>query len=233
MGPIKFKTWITWAVILFVLGVLADYYFLHILFKEKQDMLNGAVPAATSSVPTSQDKNAQAVTSATPTAEVTPQGTETESNKDNFLESLQKCSPDIAAQAIATPEALIEYLRKTVGVKSEDVSIENYHLTLKDGSQRRVHIRTADNTNTQNKKEIRLFKVDNEGYPEPIPLKGDETLESLLAQGQVNNHELKSTLTLKDGGHANLEMHDNQVYEFQYDDKGKILSCRLKDCQCP
>ncbi len=238
MGPIKFKTWITAVVVLFVLGVLADYYFLHLLFKEKQQQLNGSVPAAAvvhdsatdSANPEKTDEDSMKENPPLKTDESAP---EAAAEKDTFLQSLKTCAPEIAAQAIATPEALMEYLRKSIGVKNEDVSVENFHLLWKDGSKRRIHVVASDNTNSKSKKEIRLFTVDAEGYPDPVPLKGTETLESLLAMGQVQEHEVKSQLVLKDGGSVSLETHGNQVFEFQYTHQNKILSCRLKDCQCP
>ncbi|MDG0815864.1 hypothetical protein [Bdellovibrio svalbardensis] len=233
MGPIKFKTWITAVVVLFVLGVLADYYFLHLLFKEKQQQLNGSVPAAAVIRDSNSNTGAyeEQVKPTPTTGDSAPESAA--ENKDTFLDSLKTCAPEIAAQAIATPEALIEYLRKSIGVKSEDISVENFHLLLKDGSKRRIHVVDSDNTNSKNKKELRLFSVDAEGYPEPVPLKGTETLDSLLAMGQVEGHEVKSQLLLKDGGTVTLETHNNNVFEFQYTHQNKILSCRLKDCQCP
>ncbi|MBO9666517.1 MAG: hypothetical protein J7501_06845 [Bdellovibrio sp.] len=229
MGPIKFKTWLTWALVLFVLGLLADYYFLHMLFHEKQAVLNGT--AGMTEVPSPTPLSETADPNSTDNS-----GTEPDvdtPNRDNFNESLQKCAPEIAAQAVATPEALMEYLKKSVGVKQEQINIENYHLALADGSQRRVQLISADNTNSANKKELRFFKLDAQGYPERLALKGTETVESLLAMGKVQRTERKSELTLKDGSQVTLETHDNKVYEFQFNNHGKILSCRLKECQCP
>lgn len=230
MRSTKLSTWITWALVLFALGVATDYYFLHILFHQKQQ----------EALQVAEDEKAAA-------AEATPATTagddsflgekgnaqvQNDAGKDTFLASLQTCAPEVAAQAIATPEALMEYLQKSVGVAKEEISLENYHLTLPDGSLRRVHLITADNTNAKDKIEIRFFKLDAEGYPERLPLKGDETLESLLALGKVSKHEVKSVLELKDKTTVNLEKHDNVVFEFQYNNHGKILSCRYKECLC-
>nr|WP_295905360.1 hypothetical protein [uncultured Bdellovibrio sp.] len=232
MKPIKLKTWIMWGLILFGLGLFTDYFFFHILFHAK----NGATAtpetgAVIASSPT-ENQNTK-----TPDNSFLGEATNTEadttsSSKDNFLESLQLCAPEVAAQAIATPEALIEYLQKSVGVKEEEISLENYHLTMADGSKRRVHVITSDNTNSADKKEIRFFKLDEEGYPERLPLKGNETVASLLAQGKITKHEVKSQLVLKDGSSVALEKHDSKVFEFQYNNHGKTLSCRFKDCQC-
>ena len=154
------------------------------------------------------------------------------STKDNFLESLRKCAPEVAAQTIATPEALMEYLKKSVGIKKDEISVENYHLTMKDGTPRRVHIIAADNTNGNEKKEVRYFKLDEEGYPERIATKPTDTVESLLAEGAVTRHEVRSDLELKDGSSVNLEMHDQKVFEFQFNNHGKVLSCRYSACHC-
>ena len=94
MGPIKLKTWVVSALFLFVLGVLADYYFLHILFKEKHG-LNGTTNAAGSAAVKQIDP---AFNSSLVVAEPSPAPTGT----DNFLESLKKCAPEVAAQAVAT-----------------------------------------------------------------------------------------------------------------------------------
>ncbi len=231
MEPIKLKTWILWALVLFGLGLLTDYYFLHLLFHEKQNALNGAKIVSAESSQKSSNPTAlsdESFLGETSTVESSPE----DSRKDNFLSALQTCAPEIAAQAVGTPEALIEYLQKSVGVKKEDVSLENYHLTLPNGSLRRVHLIVADNTNSSSQKELRFFKLDAEGYPERLPLKGTETLESLLALGTVTKHEARSEFLLKDDSSLALEMHDKKVFEFQYNNHGKVLSCRFKDCLC-
>lgn len=229
MKSIKLKTWIIWALILFSVGLVADYFFWHLLFHERlNEKINAPIenPASTSTNKKGQDDSFIGESS-NPT-------TSTENKEvNNFLASLQKCAPEIAAQAIATPESLIEYLQKSIGVTKEEISLENYHLVLPDGSVRRVHIVTSDNTNSTTQKEIRFFKLDQEGYPERLPLSDKDTLESLLAMGKVTRHEIRSQLTLKDGTTANLEKHDNTVFEFQFNNHGKILSCRFKNCQCP
>ncbi len=230
MKSIKLRVWIAWALALFGLGVLTDYYFLHILFHQKQQeierisegveatsgMLKKSTPGTDDSFLGGNERIQEVTTS----------------DKDTFIVALQACAPEVAAQAIGTPEALMEYLQKSVGVVHEDISIENYHLTLKDGTQRRIHLVTSDNTNAKDRVEIRFFRLDAEGYPERLSLKDEDTLESLLALGQVTRHEIKSRLELKDGTAVNLEKHDNVVFEFQYFNGARILSCRFKECVC-
>lgn len=231
MRSTKLSTWLLWALALFLLGIATDYYFLHILFHQKQQETLQVIEDQGAAIP----PNANPQTTGSDEGFLGEKGDSAapaDSGKDNFLKSLQECAPEVAAQAVATPEALMEYLQKSVGIEKEEISLENYHLTLPDGSLRRVHLITADNTNAKDRVEIRFFKLDAEGYPERLPLKGDETLESLLALGQVTRHEVKSELFLRDKTSVALEKHDNKVFEFQYNNHGKILSCRFKECQC-
>jgi hypothetical protein len=227
MEPIKLKTWILWAAILFALGVGADYFFLHVLFYQKN-------PTAQAPAEGGSTLNPEPVGKPNDVPVLAHENVEADTKKsDNFLESLKKCAPEIAAQTIATPEALLLYLRQSVGIEKEDVSYENFHMTIADGSERRIHVVTTDSSNSPDKKEIRFFKLDKEGFPEKIPLKATDTLASLMAMGQVHTHEVKREVLLKDKTSVSIEEHNDQIYEFQYSNHGKILSCRIRQCQCP
>lgn len=226
MEPIKLKTWIIWAAILFILGVFADYYFLHFLFHEKKSEMT--TPQLEVVMDPAQKPNEVPVVANSRTSE------ENEQNiPDTFLENLKKCAPEIAAQAVGTPEALLLYLRQSIGVAKEEVHLENFHLTLPDGSERRLQVLVSDSTNTPDKKELRFFKLDKEGYPERLPLRESDTQESLLRLGKLTQHESKRTIHLKDKSSVAVEEHNNQVYEFQFNNHGRVLSCRLRACQCP
>ncbi len=231
MKEIGFKRWLMWAAILFVLGVAADYYFLHILFHEKQGQLNAAANSAVATAGESASAPNTAVTGSS-AGTATAQSPVATSDKNTFNESLQACAPEIAAQAVGTPEALIEYLRKSLGVKSEETVLENYHLDQPDGSKRRVHVIGADNTNAKSKKTVKFYKLDAQDLPEEIPLKADDTVEKLLATGKITRVEKKMDLKLKDNSSVSLEMHDNKVFQFQFNNHGKVLSCLGTDCQC-
>lgn len=234
MNEIKIRTWILWAVILFSLGLSADYFFWHLLIGQRhQELLENPDVKAESAAPAKIDGDVNEERSSFISESNTEAEPATTTNKDNFLESLQTCAPEVSAQAIATPEALIEYLQKSVGVQQETIAVENYHLTLADGTRRRVHVIASETSNNPEKKEIRLYKLDNEGYPERLPTTQKDTLESLLGQGTVTRHELRADLRLKDGSSVQLERHDQKVFEFQFNNHGRILSCRLAHCQCP
>lgn len=236
MKVISTRTWLTSALLLLALGLAADYFFLHYLF---------TIQSADSSaeiVDLQEPQSTTATTSSRKTPAQEPLSSETKKNSDssptqaeinNFRDSLDRCAPEISAQGIGTPEALIEYLTKTVGTKRYDNVIENYHLTLPDGSERRVQVVVDDNTNSTTKKELRFFKLDQEGYPERLNLRKTDTLESLLALGNLKRQEIKSEVQLKDGTSLTFETHNNKVYEFQFNNLGKMLSCRNSSCHCP
>lgn len=228
MNAIKLKTWILWILILFFLGLATDYFFLHVLFPTKMDSAKDVV-AATVNLNTT--KNLPTHTFETPVSEEKKENPEPQ--EDNFRDSLEKCAPEIAAQGLGTPEALIEYLKKSVGMANEEIDLENFHLTLPDGTHRRIQLVIADNTNSTSKKELRLFKLDQEGFPERLTLSPGDTLQSLLALGELTQHEVKSRISLKDGSSLLLEMHNNQVFELQFNNLGHLLSCRYSSCHCP
>lgn len=235
MKETKLKTWILWAVILFSVGLAADYFFWHLLLGQQREeqLIEGSLsaPEETPSEPFPSAPSSSGDLDAVDTKSfITESRTEAAANeeapggKDNFLDALRTCAPEVAAQAIATPEALLEYLQKSVGIAQEDVLIENYHLKLTDGSLRRLHLIG---------KEIRLYKLDQEGFPERVALPAGATLESLLEQGHLQRHELRAELKLKDGSAINVEKHDQKVFEFQFNNHGRLLSCRQSTCQCP
>lgn len=233
MRPIKLKNWIISILFLIGLGLIADYYFLHVLFHQKNQSaqevedgaaeLEGIIPAwnapAPGVLPKTEDNGSD-------------EEQEPDSAEDNFLENLQKCSPEAAAKNVISPDDFVTYLKEVVGIEKQETDIENYHLRLTDGSVRRVHVTVSDSSNDGNRKEIRLFKLDDEGYPERLPLKKNQTLAALLDQGEVFRKELRGRWELRDGTHLAVEMHNDSVFEFQYKGDGKILSCRLKKCLC-
>ncbi|WP_413577860.1 hypothetical protein ACLVWU_05180 [Bdellovibrio sp. HCB290] len=229
MDEIKLKHWLIWAAILIALGFAADYYFLHILFPQKQELLHGAV---TDQQPSPGAMAAATHMDSTLYGEAGTAAVVADSGKDNFNESLRACAPEIAAQAVATPEALMEYLRKSLGVKSETVLLENYHVDLPNGTKRRIHVIGDDNTNSKDKKIVKYYKLDAQDLPEEIPLGPEDTIEKLLSTGKVTRVEKKMELKLKDDSSASLEMHDNKIFQFQFNNHGKVLSCLYKECQC-
>lgn len=251
----KGKKGFLWVLILFGLGVLIDTHFFHDFISKKlnrkpeeHNLFELSPPTQRESVASVYSKETISKSDAenllkekrlTDTIDNKADGTISKAasisknEKDSFFVSLSKCAPEISARpTITTPEALLNFLQENIGVEKKETSIENFHLTLRDGSLRRIHIVTADNTNSVQNQELRFFKVDSEGYPERISLNGDETLQSLLSQGTVTKHEAKVLYVFKDGAIVTAETHNQAVYELQFNNRGRILSCRHKKCVC-
>lgn len=240
MNNISLKRWIITCITLIALGLAADFYFLHILFPQKQINLEPKPQDEQNSVP--EENHAQALpenTTAPTTAETKIADSEKPAITDNFLQVLQKCRNDISAQGIATPNALMTYLEKTVGVRNQETDLINYNIILPDGSERRIHVIPSDNTNSKLKREVRLFKVDAEGYPVRIPMDSkqasnpsEEFIQSLVSQGKIKLHQTKKTMKLKDNSDLEVETRNNTVFEFQLRSENSTFACRETDCTC-
>lgn len=232
MNPKNFKTWFISATVLFLLVLASDFYVFHYYFKNSATKSESGElsQAQGESVPSSvQGQDNSFLTDAAPKTPDT--ATNSQEKPNNFLETLKACYPEIAAQTIATPEALLEYLSKTVGTQMEVLAVENYHIKLPDGTINRIHVLQTDDTE-HNRKEVRYFTLDEEGYPVRDFQSEKENLEALLGRGTPIHYEVKSTLHLKDKSTLELEKHDNKVHELVYRAHGKSLFCAEQDCLC-
>lgn len=231
--------WIVSICAVVLLGLVVDYYFLHVLFREKQlesftrefELMGFSEPEA-EGAPLSDnsegDDPLESLAQETSAAE-----------QARLLEVLRECAPEVVAQGITTQEGLITYIEKSVGILEKQVDIENYNIVLPDNTERRLHLIPLENSNSTSGRELRYFKLDDEGYPIRIPLRPEEsmnpseqTIKTLVSQGQIKLHQLKSHWNLKDGTQLQLEVHNDEVFEVQWVGREKTLSCRLQDCVC-
>lgn len=223
-------------IVFFFLGLAVDYFFLHILFQVKmkeQQKQEQLLP--TTEKPTSQHQQTAPVG---PTEVVQQEPQAQAATTAQFQEKAAQCmGPELAKNP--TPDDLVRELEKTNPVVKSQFQLENTHIRLPDGSERRLHMIIADNTNHKNARELRYFKLDADGLPERIPLSPEQTfnpkpefLRSLIGQGEVIYHQTKDSKTLKDGASMILTMVNNKVYEFQIFNHGKTFSCRELNCVC-
>lgn len=225
MRSIKTKHWLLGAIILIGLGLITEKVFFSPLLApniaDAQESIAVPTPAPTS-IPTAAPNASPTTnnTNALPPAD------------DNFRQVLVQCYPNTAAWNVVGPEAYYEAYKKNVGVRKTDREIENYHLRLADGSERRIQVLPSDNTNSQTQKEFRLFKLDAQGMPERLPLQTGETLDRLLAQGELFNREWKERTEMNDGSVFMVEVHNNSIFEFQHAGSSNTFSCRGKSCVC-
>lgn len=239
MKPISWQRWAATFAILILLGLLADYFFLHLLFDPSQRA--HTAPAGTVTAPT---ENGETAAPGIATGEVrtkVEEPTSATAKPDNFLKTLQTCRPEISSQGVATPEALITYLAGSIGKQDEIVEIENFIFNLPNGEERRVHLIPKENSNSKTERELRYFKVDEEGYPERLELSAeqkqlpvDQLTKVLVSQGELKRHQVKSAINLRDGSFLSLEKHNEKIYEFQWRHSVNepTLSCRHLNCVC-
>lgn len=158
-GPIKFRQWLIPAVVLIGLGLFVDHYYPQEISPNKPPRISLVTPTA----------DAQVVS---PSAE-TPLAQETlapAADSDNFQSMLLACQPNLATADLKSPEAYYEHLKKQIGVRKSETDIENYHLRLSNGAEMRVQVLPVDNTNSNSAKEFRVFRLDDEGFPQRVNL---------------------------------------------------------------
>ncbi|MFP5518727.1 MAG: hypothetical protein ACLGGX_02395 [Bdellovibrionia bacterium] len=232
--------WFVRVLSLMLIGLAVDYFFLHLLFEKKEARL--------------REQTAQELT--TSEKEILAQGTplhsannlqlqEAETNSelntrvDGFSAQIKLClgedSPFASAQ---NSDELIQKLTLNDMVTSEIVDIENYNFLLKDGSERRLHIIPKDESNST-AREIRYYKLDDEGYPERLTLPfgmddsfSAEKITKLLEGVDLKLHQLKKSYSLEDGSSLQVDIRNKAIYELLLQTPDKNFSCRQDQCQC-
>lgn len=228
------------AVSLVIVGslvLLADYLFLHLLFPMKKaalmQELNARVESALHPTKNAAGASAPGDQAQSPTESTTAtSGAALPAN--TFKEELSKCLPG------ATDENPTELAKRYASqLKTSDLVVENVHLVLPNGEERRLMTIPSDRDNAKNRPEVRWFKVDAEGLPVPLKLNSEdafdpkpEFIEKLKGEGRVIFQQRKESNTYGDGTHALVEWIDGSVREFQLRLPHQSLNCLNLDCRC-
>lgn len=224
--------------IVLVIALAVDYYVLHILFPIKQKALierslNEMTAAEKSVFQPAEQKQAPPERS-----DITPDIAQS-LFEASFRKALGNCAPEIAAQGIGSPKGLLEYLKTAVGIEIDQVQIENYNFILKDGSERRIHLIPADESNSSSSKEMRYYKLDAEGLPERIFLPKEEALnpspaviEKLMKDSTLKLHQIKSSIKYKDQTQVAVDFVNDGVQSLQFFGPQKTLNCDTQECVC-
>lgn len=222
-------------VVLFVVSLAVDFFFLHILFQEK---MKDRQQQKQSEALTPKSQNSGAVKADAPVEIVYEEPVTGNAAPSKFQENTEKCLGSEYAKN-PTQDDLIRDLEKNNPVVKTEFQLENTHIQLPDGSERRLQLMIADSTQNKNSLEFRYFKLDSDGLPERIPLKPEQTINprpefiaSLKKQGKEIYHQIKETKSLKDGTSMILTTVNQKAYEFQIFAQGKTLSCREMSCVC-
>lgn len=215
-----------------VLVLLADHFFLHVLFPLKKA---GLLKELNARVETSLLENPTASNIQPPERPDWPNLPEG-SGEESFVGEATKCLPKNRTN---NPTELANQMR--FKLKESRRLIENWHLTLPNGEQRRLMLIPSDRGGggTGRNEEIRWFSVDAEGLPVPLQLDEKKTLNptqdflsSLLRQGEITFHQRREFNTYHDGTYSEIEWVGDRVREMQIRLPGKTLSCRNVECRC-
>lgn len=197
-------------------------------------------PAAKIFAPLTQDSAANEASGQSPAAQIPDEQFQ---KKMNECLQLEKIAAEAKLGAVlklsSTPKALLENLKKSGDLQKSHFQFENYHLDLANGEERRIHLLPAEQTQSKDQKELRLFKLDSEGLPQPIKLSREqklnaksEVIEKLKAEGTVKFHQLKETLFFSHDLVADVEWINDETKDVQFIWNKKVFSCRELNCEC-
>lgn len=237
--------------IIVALGLIVDYFFLHLLFQKKEAALRAQTLESLTAIErevlalkpfTAQQQKFAEANNLTSSSDLTSTPSTQEKNLDSneFLtpQLVMKCLQEKTPSTLDSLDALHSWLNQKYPPLEEQVDIENYNFTLSDGSERRLHLIPLDNTQGTGR-ELRFYKVDSEGYPERIALSSKESLNpssnlinQFLSQGQVTLHQLKKRYVLPEGGSLSLDIRNNKIHELQWRTSRASLLCLGMQCRC-
>lgn len=217
------KRRILYILVVIVTVLAVDYFFIHNVFPAKRERffkdLNQNVSSSLEEHPPGMGKLGKAM-----------QAHENNSDGD-FKTTSEAC----LGKAWNSYETFPQDLKKAYKIQSQVTDIENFHLKLPNGEERRIHV-VSDG---RNHKTVRLFKLDSEGQPTPVPLSADlrsqpmdRLIENLKSQGDVFFQQSKERWLLGNGSTLIVTFENGKAYEFQLFGGDKTLSCLKNSCQC-
>lgn len=212
------KSFFVVVLILVILSV--DFFLLHIVFPVKKEKflkeINQKVEASLEKHPPEAHYEASA-----------PKTVEAD-----FKTAAQACLGSTWGQYQSFPMEL----EKIYKVQSKSVDIENFHLKIKSGEERRIHIVSDGQSKNRT---LRFFGLDDENLPTPIPLTPaqrqmpiDTLIADLKSQGKVFFHQSKERWQLGNGSTMVVTFENKEAVEFQLFGQEKTLSCLKDSCQC-
>lgn len=220
----SFKKRVLYILVVIVTVLTVDFLFLHYVFPAKRERflkeLNHAVNTSLEEHPPGNGSKLEKMAA------------KAQDNSDgDFKTTSQAC----LGSTWSSYETFPDELKRTYKIQSQVTDIENFHLKLPNGEERRIHV-VSDG---RNQKTVRFFGLDAEGLPTPIPLSAelrsqsmDKVVENLKSQGQIFFHQSKERWLLGNGSTLVVTFENGKAYEFQLFGSDKTLSCLKNSCQC-
>lgn len=154
-----------------------------------------------------------------------------------FKETLAKCFPHLS-DAINTPKEFVDNWKSLNSTAAEDIDFIHYFFKDDKGSEIRAQI-VYTNAEGRPVRELKLFKVLDDGLPDPIELPPQDrynpsntTLTKYINFESV--FETQKKWSSKSPGSSSIEVEESNsdVTEFQLFQKNTIFRCHEGDCEC-
>lgn len=225
--------WKLWIPLLLFIGLVIDFYFLHILFREKNKQLfleDVQKMGFTQKIISPFKEMNQKLTTIDKTNAPTP--LIAEQFKKCFANNKVKLNSDLK---ITNPTELFNLLKQNMA-NDPFVRIENYIFLDNYGIEHRLHITPNEKNNNR---QVQLYKLDIEGYPTKISLpdllNGDQWqnhLEDFLKNNKVIFHQVKAQLNTVDQFNVQYELHNDLIFRMQITNSQAQLNCDQESCHC-
>lgn len=218
------------AIIVFFMVLAIDFFFLHFIFPlKKQRLLKKANQRVESSL--EQSPPVLSTVDSSPNTQKLEQLVDGLPSETDFKTAAMACLNKEWKSFDSFPSDL----EKKYGVQSRTIDIENIHLKIPSGEERRLHI-VSDG---RRQRTIRYFTTDKTGVLKPLPIPHeirskpvDKIIEELKSQGQIFFHQTKERWLLGNGTTLIITFENKKPQEFQLFGPEKTLSCFKNSCQC-
>ncbi len=173
----------------------------------------------------------------------TDDNTQPEDQRSKVFTEIKKCYPNIEMRSHYPIADAFEQLSQGKNYIDE-IDFHNYHYTLPNGEERRLQIRRDEDPQGNIHKELKLFKLDSEGLPEPIPLPkkqarnpSEETIEELISQGSLHFTQEIGNRIFENDNYISFVKENGELQNMEVYIDGKVLRCSIDNqeneyCKC-
>lgn len=207
---------------LFVVVLVTDYFFIHILFPAKKKAFLERL----------FDKPPQQAMEAFPL----PAGlkvrypVEELPGENTFAAALKECIVSNEVGITDSPKDLLKRLEDRYGIRKRSLHFESLHFEKENSAKYQIHVNSTESVNPDSQ-EVQLFQVNAAGMPSPM----ESTLtdmQILIRDATLTYHHLKETIVFGNEDVAIVEWLNEEPKEFQMAENDRALSCLYLTCVC-
>jgi hypothetical protein len=166
------------------------------------------------------------------------------SNDDSEqMREIKRCYPEINSRSNHPIEDAFEQLSADQEFRDE-IDFKNFHYTLPNGEQRRLQIRIDEDPQGGVYKVLKLYKLDNEGLPEPIAVDKkiahnptEDTIESFLSEGSISFTQDIGNRIFSEKNYISFVKENGQLQSLEVYRDNRVLRCSVNinevtNCKC-